>query len=216
VNLERVEVADAPGNRRRDRIYWVFIALWVLAVVFGMSLLWRYKLRPGNSGLVPESWPKATPLVAANEHTLIMFVHPACPCSRASIGELGVLMSQFQGRLRAYVLMQRPRDYRGDLRETEYWRSAGALRGVKVVADEEGVEMARFGARTSGHTLLFAPDGTLLFSGGITGARGHSGDNMGRTRVATLLERGQPDRPDSPVFGCELDPEKTDGPAGGR
>jgi hypothetical protein len=56
--------------------------------------------------------------------------------------------------------------------------------------------------------MLYDGNGRLLFSGGITGARGHSGDNAGRSTVLSLLSRDTVDRAETPVFGCSLfDPE---------
>ena len=76
--------------------------------------------------------------------------------------------------------------------------------GVRVLVDVDGREAARFGARTSGTVLVYSPHGALLFAGGITASRGHSGDNLGRDAVVTILDRGQPDRTATPVFGCPL------------
>ncbi len=50
----------------------------------------------------------------------------------------------------------------------------------------------------------------VQFNGGITGARGHIGDNLGLRRIISLLNGTQPDRPDSLVFGRPLhNPELT-------
>ena len=73
-----------------------------------------------------------------------------------------------------------------------------------MVHDASGVEAARFGAGTSGAVLLYSSDGTLLFAGGITPARGHQGDSFGRQRLLALLDGAAADRRDAPVFGCAL------------
>jgi hypothetical protein len=57
---------------------------------------------------------------------------------------------------------------------------------------------------TSGQTVLYDNEGALLFSGGITGARGHAGDNAGRTSLVELLNRGAAGRSRTSVFGCPL------------
>jgi hypothetical protein len=44
----------------------------------------------------------------------------------------------------------------------------------------------------------------LIFSGGITGSRGHAGDNAGEMTLVSLLTRGQADRSGTSVFGCPL------------
>jgi hypothetical protein len=44
----------------------------------------------------------------------------------------------------------------------------------------------------------------LIFSGGLTGSRGHAGDNAGRASVIALLDHGTPSRRSTSVFGCSL------------
>lgn len=73
-----------------------------------------------------------------------------------------------------------------------------------MVFDPDGVEARRFGAETSGHTLLFGADGHLLFSGGITASRGHSGDNDGENAIVALLNHQIPALTRTLVFGCSL------------
>jgi hypothetical protein len=57
---------------------------------------------------------------------------------------------------------------------------------------------------TSGQTFLYDARGTLLFSGGITGARGHAGDNAGRASIVALLNRAGAATTSTNVFGCSL------------
>jgi hypothetical protein len=75
---------------------------------------------------------------------------------------------------------------------------------VRVAPDRNGVEARRFGAGTSGHVVIYGGDGRLLFSGGITGARGHVGDNVGLERAIASLRADSPTCARSPVFGCLL------------
>lgn len=53
-------------------------------------------------------------------------------------------------------------------------------------------------------SMLYGADGRLLFSGGITGSRGHSGDNEGRRAIVSLLTGEGAYKSDTPVFGCSL------------
>jgi len=55
-----------------------------------------------------------------------------------------------------------------------------------------GCVVDRFGAETSGHTLLFDSGGRLLLSGGITDSRGHAGDNAGENAIVALINRQSP------------------------
>ena len=181
------------------------VTAWILIVAGGIVGLAKYKSLPGELAPAPKVWseeskPVRTPGIA----TLVMLNHPRCPCTRASIAELGELMSQSHDRLTAYILFVRPTGFSDDWTKTDLWGSASRIPGVHVVIDEGGVEAARFEALTSGQVVLYDGDGRLKFSGGITGARGHIGDNLGLRRVLSLLSGAEPDRTDSPVFGCPL------------
>jgi hypothetical protein len=62
----------------------------------------------------------------------------------------------------------------------------------------------QFHATTSGQTLLYSPAGSLMFSGGITAARGHEGDNVGESTIVALLTGKPTDVVRTPVFGCPI------------
>src|SRR5258706_356126 len=83
-------------------------------------------------------------------------------------------------------------------------RKASAMPGVIVHRDDDGVEVKRFHSETSGHTMLYAGNGRLMFHGGITFSRGHSGDNSGRSALVALLENEGSNQSKTPVFGCSL------------
>lgn len=78
--------------------------------------------------------------------------------------------------------------------------------------DDNGAEANRFHAATSGQTLLYDAAGRLLFSGGITGSRGHSGDNAGQTAIVSLVNSGAAELTETSVFGCPLFEPKSECP----
>ena len=177
---------------------------WVIAIAVGLSLLWNYENAPGPNSAPPAQWPHDSAMqLATDRATLIVLAHPRCPCTRASIGELARLMAQTQGRVTAYALFVKPDGTSDDWEKTDLWQSAASIPGVSVVADD-GLEARRFHAVTSGQTILYDAEGHLLFSGGITSSRGHSGDNAGRSAMVSLLNNGNADRTESSVFGCSL------------
>jgi hypothetical protein len=113
-------------------------------------------------------------------------------------------MTQAQGQVKAYVLFVKPANFSDGWEQTDLLASAAAIPGVIVVRDDEGVEASRFHAATSGQTMLYDAGGRLLFSGGITSARGHEGDNAGRTAIVSLLTTNEAEQKETPVFGCPL------------
>lgn len=196
----------APPRRRAVRLMLPAMTfLWLLTVGAGLWVLWGYENTPGAGSAPPDTWPGGS-LVRREpgRPTLVVLAHPHCPCTRASIGELASLMAHTQGRLTASVLFVKPAGFSGDWERTDLWRTAADIPGVTVVVDDGGVEARLFGAATSGQSLLYGADGRLLFRGGITGSRGHSGDNAGRSAVVSLVNSGAAEREETFVFGCPL------------
>ena len=193
-----------PQPTRRILATALFAIIWIAAVAFGGRILFQYENRPGRVGALPPEWPSAYIERATDRPTLVMLAHPHCPCTAASVGQLAQVMARLQGKVAAYVLFVRPKEAGSDWEETNLRRSAEAIPGVKVVFDPDGVEAGRFGAETSGHTLLFGADGHLLFSGGLTAARGHAGDNAGERALLALLNNQTPAQTRTLVFGCSL------------
>ena len=180
-------------------------AVWLGTSVAGLTALWRSENTPGIRTAVPAQWPAAsrisqTPGIA----TLVMFAHPRCPCTVASVGELEKLIARFNGRVSAHVIFYKPHGASDEWAHTDLWRSAAAIPGVEVRCDEDGAEASLFEAATSGFVVLYDQRGQLCFNGGITSERGHSGDNEGESAIAAVLN-GQPPRLTAmPVFGCSF------------
>jgi len=180
-------------------------ALWAMAVASGMTMLWAYSEAPGAAATPPAVWPRDSRVrPTAERATLIMLAHPHCPCTRASIEELDRLMAQAGDRLAVDVLFVAPPDASGGWEATDLRRSAAAIPGVTVLDDVDGVEARRFGALTSGQVLVYDAAGRLRFSGGITAARGHAGDNAGRSAIVALLDGAASASVETPVFGCSI------------
>jgi hypothetical protein len=188
--------------KKRPPLLFAFI--WLAAVVCGLGILLVHGYTPGkDAGSAPQNWPAKSPRNTSRPK-LVMFAHPKCPCTRASIGELAVLMTQCQGLVDAEVVFLRPKGAGEDWVHTDLWRSAAAIPGVGVRSDEGGREASAFRATTSGHVVLYDAKGGLLFSGGITGGRGHAGDNSGRTAILELLHHRPAPESRTPTFGCSL------------
>jgi hypothetical protein len=193
-------------QRRTKRILAtsLFAITWIAAVAFGLGTLFQYENAPGRVGTLPREWSSTEIVRATDRPTLVMLAHPHCPCTSASLGELAQIMARLQGKVAAYVLLVKPKGAGRDWEDTDLRRSAEAIPGVQVLFDLDGAEARRFGAETSGHTLLFGADGRLLFSGGITASRGHAGDNVGESSLVSLVNHQTPARTETLVFGCSL------------
>ena len=170
----------------------------------GLALLWKYANTPGFSGQAPPNWPTATGLkLSPADDTLVMFVHPQCPCSQASVGELEKIVARAPNAT-YYVVVYKPSGTSAAWEHTSLIESTAKVPDVQIVIDRDGGELRRFHAGTSGATYLYDSSGKLLFSGGITGSRGHAGDNDGATAIVDLLTTGHAAIDHTPVFGCSL------------
>jgi hypothetical protein len=180
--------------------------LWVLVITFGFGALVRSAGFAGDDKRGSASWPGQTHLTRDRARpTLIIFAHPRCPCTRATLGELERIMARAHGGLSAQVLfVDPPGTGAGWARQDGLWRTAEKIPGVELMEDVDGKEARLFGARTSGRTLFYDTEGRLLFQGGITAARGHAGDNAGEDAIGALIANQKTERRETPTFGCSL------------
>jgi len=193
----------------------LFTSIWLVAVGMGMGALLVYDYAPGTDTRVPADWPSQSKIPQVRgQSTLVMFAHPDCPCTRASIGELSVLMTHCQNQVNAYVVFLQPRGSSREWVHTDLWQSAQAIPGVIVQADAEGKEARLFHVTTSGHVVVYGADEKLCFSGGITPSRGHYGDNEGLSAIIKLLHHEPMAATETPAFGCSLLDPKSDGLTG--
>jgi hypothetical protein len=201
--LSILELSDM--TRRQAFVLAACVVVWLAGVGAGARVLWNYQTTAGEPGTPPAHWPAASRIERLPGHaTLLVVAHPQCPCSRATIGELSDLVGQVGERTSVHVLMYKPREFPAGWERTGLWDSAARIPGVSVHVDEDGEEAARFGAATSGQTILYDQDGRLQFSGGITTVRGHRGTSAGYQRIVALANGRQADAATSPVFGCAL------------
>jgi hypothetical protein len=171
-----------------------------------MWVLTRFDQTAGPVSAAPEGWPASSAIKLLNGRPeILVFAHPFCSCTDATLAELAQLSTRRKkGAVTPAitVLFYRPR--KSGWVANDLWKKAQSLEGARVVWDDGGLEARRFGARTSGLTLLYSPEGRLLFRGGVTGSRGHQGDNFGLDNLTESLASTRPTHLASRVFGCAL------------
>lgn len=211
-----LDMNKTPPVPRTDLRVWLLcrpwhlpllLTVWAGFVIGGMAVLWTYEHAAGSVRPSPPQWPASTRIEASPTHpTLIFFAHPRCPCTRASIEELAKIMTVCRNDVRAYaVFVQPPGSSTGKWAKTDLWQRASQIPGVTAIVDIDGVEAQLFQAATSGFAMLYDRRGQLLFRGGITSSRGHSGDNLGRSAIVQFLTHGTSPLDNTQVFGCALD-----------
>lgn len=191
------------------------LVAWACALVGGWAWLVDHATRPGAAGAAPARWPTSVPSLAGpDEAAMLVFLHGECPCSPATVRELGRALATAAdagARPPRVVALFAPV---GRPETSATWTALDLLPGVERRTDDAGRLAATFGARTSGHVVLYDADGALRFAGGVTAARGHLGPNAGVDALAAALAATGADAPRAAaVFGCPLT-EATDGRPG--
>jgi len=165
----------------------------------------NYENTPGTTIATAEVWPKQTALIAHPTYpTLLMFLHPHCPCSQASIGELARVAAAAKDRLAIIVIFIRPKEFDHAWVKTSLWQAANRIPEIQIIVDSEGQEARHFGATVSGQVFLYHSNGPCLFQGGLTSSRGHSGDSIGRNAILDGIFQKATNTTESFAFGCTL------------
>jgi len=182
----------------------VLVSVWGVAVGIGSLFLEAYAARPGETLPLPDRWPAGSSIPRDGRRpTLLIFLHPQCPCSLASLGELAEILDRCGGRVSTQaVVLDSPRLEAAGRSAID--QALAELPEISVHRDSGGSEARRFHVTTSGHLMLYDIDRRLVFSGGITAARGHRGDNYGRAALLGSIRGDGRDRRQTFVFGCPL------------
>jgi hypothetical protein len=184
---------------------WSIAVLWCATVGLGLLGLSIYATTPGEPARSGANWPAGSGIpFDCRRPNLLVFLHPCCPCSKATLAELDRTIAATDKRAAVSIVLVVPE------RMPEQWERGGichaakAIPGARILIDNGGVRARQFGAVTSGQVLLYAKSGQLIFQGGITGSRGHEGDNSGRANVIGAINGTGNSGRSAPVFGCKL------------
>jgi hypothetical protein len=215
--LDALKLFDLPGHltmiktlsrfpRLRVVVGVLAFSAWAAALAVGFTMLARYKNGTGAQGAVPGRWPDVTRIARGEKLSLVLFAHPYCPCTRATLSQLREILSSAGDEIRTTVVFLQPDGDSQAVRTSGLWASAASIPGVQVLLDETGAEAARFGGQTSGHLVVYDADGHLRFTGGLTASRGHLGASAGKSQVLALIRSGAatPIAGAAATFGCSL------------
>lgn len=185
----------------------LFAFVWLLLIATSFGWLFRYQSMPGEVTAAPSQWPSGVRIVPKQDcFNLVVFLHPRCPCSRATLNELSRTLARCPANFNVQVLVWKPSSAALDWTKTDIFHSAELLPSCSIHVDEDGRDAEQFGAATSGHMVLFGKSGELLFSGGITSLRGHEGANPASDALRSLLLQESTAFCSYPVYGCPFSP----------
>lgn len=189
---------------RKPLLYGLVVG-WFVVVLVGFAQMAKYQATPGQRADAAQDLP-ATAQVRPVQGvgTIVMFIHPQCPCTQASLSELERLLCEIPSGTSVYISCLSPDGDGNDWTTTSLVQRAKSLSGVTVLHDSTGEVSAAFGPQTSGETFVYDKHRRMIFHGGITASRGHEGDNAGRSAIASLLNGVADTVSQTPVFGCPL------------
>jgi hypothetical protein len=192
-------------RRHLARILLPALALaWLTGLGFGIHHLSKYESTPGAATTSAEVWPINAPAKNPAGHTLAVFLHPECPCSKATVANLDKLLAKADGKLKAYAFAVLPDGAPQEWKSSELLAHVREMKNVHLIEDQDAHFAKLFNAATSGHAALYDADGKRIFSGGITAGRGHDGPNAGAAQIEAILLGKKADSSQTPVFGCAL------------
>ena len=186
------------------------LSVWVLAAgYFGLQLM-AFDSTPGARAMAPQNWPVESAILRRTGHMqLLMFVHPECTCSIASLEQLRTLASQLGSQLETHVVLW----HRSVGANNRNWPKESG--GAAIVDDQNGSEARRFGAKTSGQTLIYDEVGRLIYAGGLTVLRGEAGgEPVLRIVISRLRTRVREPYLERAVFGCPISRQSAAIPSG--
>lgn len=170
-----------------------------------MKALLDYSSLAGNSKEAPLTWPTDSKISKSdNFANLLIFVHPKCPCTRASISELEKIFSYSKSKLKVTVVFSKPTGAEENWEQDFLWSQVKGNGDFHIYLDHGNTEAKLFGVNTSGEVVLYNEKRGLIFKGGITASRGHEGDNLGQLSIISYLKSGNIPVKRTETFGCQI------------
>jgi hypothetical protein len=188
----------------------------VLSVALGWYQLIHFSSTPGAQFAAPAHWPGEILLSrTAGLPLLLVFVHPRCSCTPATLRQLDSMLQSTQAAVQVALVVYGSKTvsskaFSPDASNPEAPISEPAISSSllhvqsQVVPDPGGLLARRFGAATSGEIVLYAADGHLLFQGGITPMRSQVGAGPGADALSNALTTGAAQFRHASVFGCPI------------
>ena len=115
---------SAP-RRRGPFLVTCGVALWLVASGLCIKALVDFDTTPGVAAAAPTSWPAGVALPrSAGRPTLVLFLHPRCSCSRATLAELERVLTRCPHRAAVDVVFSIPRGVSADSSRNPLWNQA--------------------------------------------------------------------------------------------
>ncbi|MEK2689138.1 hypothetical protein AAAA73_08620 [Bdellovibrio sp. GT3] len=190
----------------RSKLSMLSLILSGTLLTSGFFLFEKFSFTPGEQQDAPDRYPSSLSETYLDKQvpTLFVFAHPKCTCTQATLNELSRLKEKVGTQMAVKVFISYDPQDSFDGQQIE--KQARAIANIDVKTDLNRSVARSMGALTSGQTVLYAPEGNLLFQGGITISRGHEGSSPGALQIERIVTgpfiKTQFAR--TPTFGCHL------------
>ena len=195
--------------QRSNRTLVLLTIAWITLTGIGAFALLRHEFDGVSVVDAPAQWPEALGAFnpSGRDLTVVMAIHPDCPCTRASIEQLDRLLTRYPDAVQAIGLISDRVDGEAEtLRQTDYWRRLDRMAGARPVRDVAGHWAKLLGAPVSGTVAVYDAGGALRFQGGLTASRGHDGPSRALSMLSAWAEGASfPESVSLPAFGCALE-----------
>lgn len=189
-------------------------AVWLLAIVVVFGAFTRYHIAAGANANAPDILPASIVCKQSDckDYHLLFFVHPGCPCTKASWYELERVLHPISTRTHVTAIVLEYNYSIPAQDHTEVAKLVGASEFVDVLYLPEQIVRDEFGVTTSGQCLMYNASKNLVFEGGVTPSRNHTGPNKGIEELLRIagpqgyklqVPKGQPVAK-TRVYGCDL------------
>ena len=185
--------------------HWLILSTvgWLLLLVGAVCLQFRYDSVPGVAAPSKPDWPSTSNIkYSTATNTLVMVLHPHCPCSRASLQQVST-MKNHGNSFKCIFLFYTPSRFASGWEKTDIWNQASEIPGAELVSDIDGRETRKFSGFTSGQTYIFDRNGQLRYSGGLTEGRGHQGECQNLDAAVKALSSDSA-ATSGAVYGCPV------------
>ena len=177
--------------------------IWLLATIVGFAHLHAYANTPFPIRGTASSWPAHSRLTAGlDKPTVVVFLHPYCPCSKATVSALQELADHYGSSVQFDAVFVRPKGVGAGWEHSDLYATCRQDKAITTFVDDLGVEAKDFGAMASGQAYVFDAHGQIALAGGLTPARGEVWTDRQRDLIVEALQGHRGIR--TPTFGCAL------------
>lgn len=207
--------SDTALPQPRQNHFTVFVVivgfLWIAGLIYGFTLLLLHDFDAQQSSSLLPADLSQIPIVSRNEDTIriLIAVHPQCPCTQNTLGELKSILSHATEAYQLTALAFTPEENISPELQQQWLATSNIdffrnLPQSNIVVDANGEFARQLDLPTSGTITVIDVDGKTIFRGGITGSRSCVIDNPGSIAVRNILSGKIVSPTTTPIFGCSI------------